>query len=226
MEKETGPIKLRRTEDRSQVLAEALCEDIVQGRFAPGEKLNEKELASRFDVSRGPVREALKRLAERNLVVLSPNAGAKVARHSAEDIIHLLDVREHLEGAAARLAAERMTAEEKKDLGMLFDAHALAVERTKDGSYIQHPEDLDFHYVIIRGSRNPHLFSILCSDLYPQMRLFRRRHKNTPGRGRRALEEHRWILAAINEGDPELAELLMRKHISASRENLKVMNGV
>ncbi|MEP3278753.1 MAG: GntR family transcriptional regulator [Stappiaceae bacterium] len=213
-------------QDRSHVLAEALCEEIVDGTFAPGEKLNEKELATRFKVSRGPIREALKRLAERNLVVLSPNAGAKVAQHTREDIIHLLDVREHLEGAAAKLAAERMTKEEKKRLGALFKAHALAVEAATDGSYVQHPEDLDFHYVIIKGSRNPHLFAILCGDLYPQLRLFRRQHKNTPGRGKRALHEHRWILNAIEDGDPELAELLMRKHISASKENLKMMDSV
>lgn len=226
MRDETAPIKPTNPPDRSQRLAKALGEKIVDGSFAPGAKLNEKELAEQFGVSRGPIREALKRLAERNLVVLSPNAGAKVATHSVEDIIHLLDVREHLEGAAAKLAARHMTKEEKRDLGTLFEAHALAVEATQDGSYIQHPEDLDFHFVIIRASRNPHLFSILCGDLYPQMRLFRRQHKNTPGRGKRALEEHRWILKAINDGDPDLAELLMRKHISASRENLKMMSGI
>ena len=206
--------------DKSEILAEALCEEIVEGAYGPGEKLNEKELATRFDVSRGPIREALKRLAERNLVVLSPNAGAKVAQHSTEDIIHLLDVREHLEGAAARLAAERMTDEEKLRLHALFDAHAVAVDAAEDGSYVQLPEDLDFHYVIIKASGNPLLFNILCGDLYPLLRMFRRQHKNVRGRGERALEEHRRILAAIDDRDAELAEILMRRHIAASRNNM------
>lgn len=210
--------------DKSEILAEALCEEIVDGAYGPGEKLNEKELATRFDVSRGPIREALKRLAERNLVVLSPNAGAKVAQHTTEDIIHLLDVREHLEGAAARLAAKRMTDEEKKKLHALFDAHVKAVHATDDGSYVQLPEDVDFHYVIIKASGNPLLFNILCGDLYPLLRMFRRQHKNVRGRGERALEEHRRILSAIDDGDAELAEILMRRHIAASRNNMSKAN--
>ncbi|MEM8539852.1 MAG: GntR family transcriptional regulator [Pseudomonadota bacterium] len=210
--------------DRSEILAEALCEEIVGGAFGPGEKLNEKELAARFEVSRGPIREALKRLAERKLVVLSPNAGAKVAQHTTEDIIHLLDVREHLEGAAAKLAAERMTAEEKQKLHTLFDAHVEAVNAAEDGSYVQLPEDLDFHYVIIKASGNPLLFTILCGDFYPLLRMFRRQHKNVQGRGVRALEEHRRILSAIDDGDAELAEILMRRHIAASRNNMSKAN--
>lgn len=206
--------------DKSEVLAEALCEEIVDGAYGPGEKLNEKELATRFDVSRGPIREALKRLAERNLVVLSPNAGAKVAHHTTDDMIHLLDVREHLEGAAARLAAVRMTQEERQKLHTLFEAHVKAVDAAEDGSYVQLPEDLDFHYVIIKASGNPILFNILCGDLYPLLRMFRRQHKNVRGRGARALEEHRRILAAIDDEDAELAEILMRRHIAASRNNM------
>ena len=210
--------------DRSEILAEALCEEIVDGAFGPGEKLNEKELAARFAVSRGPIREALKRLAERNLVVLSPNAGAKVAQHTTDDIIHLLDVREYLEGAAAKLAAERMTDEDKRKLHTLFDAHVEAVHAADDGSYVQLPEDLDFHYVIIKASGNPLLFNILCGDFYPLLRMFRRQHKNVQGRGARALEEHRRILSAIDDGDAELAEILMRRHIAASRNNMSTAN--
>lgn len=206
--------------DKSELLAEALCEEIIVGNFEPGAKLNEKELALRFDVSRGPIREALKRLAERNLVVLAPNAGAKVAQHSTEDIFHMLDVREHLEGAAAKLAAERMSSEERDNLHILFAVHEKAVRDAKDGAYIQSPAEVDFHYVIIKASGNPHLFKILCGDLYPLLRMFRRRHKAVPGRGERALEEHRRILSAIDDRDAELAEILMRRHIAASRSSM------
>lgn len=207
--------------DRSEVLAETLCEEIVRGDLHPGEKLNEADLAKRFDVSRGPIREALKRLAERKLVVFSPNAGARVVSHTLSDILNLLEVREHLEAAAAKLAAIHMTPDEKASLRRLFDEHVVAVGSDPDGSYYQHPEDLDFHYVIIKGARNPILFDILCGDLYPQLRISRRAHKIVPGRGARALEEHRRILVAIEEGDSEFAELLMRKHIVAAGEGLK-----
>lgn len=207
--------------DRSEDLAEALCVEIVEGRLRPGEKLNEAELAQRFDVSRGPIREALKRLAERNLVVVSPNAGARVIRPILPDILNLLEVRENLEAAAAKLAAIHMTPEEKKNLRDLYEAHVVAVAAAQDGSYFQHPEDLDFHYVIIKAARNPILFKILCRDLYPQLRMSRRAHKAVPGRGKRALEEHRRIMVAIEEGDPEFAEILMRKHIAAARAGLQ-----
>lgn len=213
-------MELQPPHDKSELLAEALCEEIIDGAYGPGDKLNEKELATRFDVSRGPIREALKRLAERNLVVLAPNAGAKVAQHTTDDILHLLDVREHLEGAAARLAAERMSQEEKEKLHALFEAHVETVNAAEDGAYVQPPEDLDFHYVIIKASRNPILFNILCGDFYPLLRMYRRQHKNVRGRGSRALEEHRRILAAIDDGDAELAEILMRRHIAASKNNI------
>ncbi len=209
------------TRDRSEVLAEALCKDIVTGQLQPGEKLNEMDLANRFDVSRGPIREALRRLAERHLVVFSPNAGARVVSYSLPDILHLFEVREHLEAAAAKLAAIHMSSEERINLRNLFDAHVTAVAATSDGSYFQYPEDLDFHYVIIKAARNPILFNILCRDLYPQLRITRRAHKAVPGRGERALEEHRRILVAIEERDPELAELFMRKHIAAAKEELR-----
>ena len=207
--------------DRSEALAETLCEQIILGHLGPGEKLNEVELATRFNVSRGPVREALRRLAERSLVVFSPNAGARVIRHSLDDILHLLYVREHLEGAAAKLAALEMTADEKAGLRKLLKAHSDAIAANRDGAYVQYSDDLDFHYVIIKASRNPILFNILCCDLYARLRIFRHHHKNTPGRGEKALEEHRRILMAIEEGDPELAELLMRRHIAAARDILK-----
>lgn len=212
--------------DRSEALAAALCEEIVEGRLLAGEKLNETSLAKRFDVSRGPIREALKRLAERKLVVFSPNAGARVARPILPDILNLLEVREHLEAAAAKLAAIHMTPKEKQKLRHLYEAHAVAVASAPDGAYLQYPEDLDFHYVIIRGARNPILFDILCRDLYPQLRLSRRAHKGVPGRGERALEEHRRILVAIEESDPEFAELLMRKHIAAAKKGLRSLSEI
>ncbi len=214
------------TRDRSEVLAELLCEEIVKGRLQPGEKLNEVELASRFEVSRGPIREALKRLAERSLVVFLPNAGARVASYSPTNILHLLEVREPLEAVAAKLAAIRMTPEERVYLRELLDAHVTEVAATPEGSYFQYTEDLDFHYVIIKAARNPILFNILCRELYPQLRLARRAHVAAPGRGKRALEEHRRILVAVEENDPELAELLMRKHIAAARDELRKLGDI
>ena len=103
-------------QERSEVLANILCEEIIRGQLKPGEKLSETVIASRFKVSRGPVREALRRLSERNLVDFIPNVGARVASTSLADMFHLMEVRESLEVLAAYLAAVKMTAAEKSHL--------------------------------------------------------------------------------------------------------------
>lgn len=206
--------------ERSEILADAICEEIVKGQLSPGEKLNEEGIAKRFNVSRGPVREALRRLSERKLVVFSHNAGARVVHHSLENILDLLEVRESLEASAAKLAAERMTFEQKTALRALFEDHVVFVSTNRTNSYLQSPEDLDFHYLIAKGSGNPVLINILCEDLYPHLMIFRRQHQHIPGRGEQALEEHRRILTAIEESESELAELLMHRHIAMAGESL------
>lgn len=199
------------------MLADRIGEEIVRGVLAPGEKLNEVALAKRFDVSRGPVREALRRLSERRLVVFSSNAGARVAVYTLADMLSLLEVREYLEGQAARLATQNMTPEQKAELHELFITHKAAVEASPTGVYFQGPEDFDFHYLIARGSRNPVLEALLCEDLYLLLRLCRSQHRKVVNRGRRAIEEHRRVMTAIEEGDAEMAEFTMRRHIAAAR---------
>lgn len=208
------------TRERSEILADAIYKEIVEGRLGPGEKLNEEVIAKRFNVSRGPVREALRRLSERKLVVFSRNAGARVVHYSLENILDLLEVRESLEASAAKLAAERMTFEQKTALRALFESHVVSVNTNQTNSYLQSPEDLDFHYLIAKGAGNPVLINILCEDLYPHLMIFRRQHQHIPGRGKHALEEHRRILMAIEERESQLAELLMRRHIAIASQSL------
>lgn len=207
-------------QEHSAALASRLGEDIVNGVLKASEKLNEAALAERYNVSRGPVREALRRLAERRLVVFTPNAGARVAAYKLEDMLNLLVVREALESLAARLAAQNMTPEEKLALRSLFEGHRVAVAAAPDGSYLQAPEDWDFHYLIAVGAHNPMLSNLLCDELYLVLRLCRTQHKRVTNRGRRALEEHYRILIAIEESDGDLAALQMQRHITASRKSL------
>jgi DNA-binding GntR family transcriptional regulator len=207
-------------DESSARLANRIGEEIVHGVLASGQKLNEVALAERFEVSRGPIREALRRLAERRLVVFTSNAGARVATYSLEDMINLMVVREALEGLAARLATEHMSPEQKTELAAVVSAQASSVEAYPDGYFLQAPEDLDFHYLIAQGSRNPNLVALLCDDLYLVLRLCRNQNRKVTNRGRRAFEEHRRILTAIEEGDAELAELCMRRHIAAARQSI------
>ena len=209
------------SQERSEVLANILCEEIIRGQLKPGEKLSETAIASRFKVSRGPVREALRRLSERNFVDFIPNVGARVASTSLTDMLHLMEVRESLEALAAELAAEKMTAAEKSRLEKLYTNHLSMFSRERINPYFQSPEDLDFHYAIAKGSGNPVLFKILCEDLYPKLLVCRSQHQYIMGRGAKALEEHKSILAAIGEGDPELASLYMIRHLQSARASLE-----
>jgi DNA-binding GntR family transcriptional regulator len=209
------------SQEKSEVLANILCEEIIRGQLKPGEKLSEAAIGSRFKVSRGPVREALRRLSERNLVVFVPNVGARVASTSLTDMLHLMEVRESLEVLAAGLAAEKMTTDEKSHLETLYQNHLSMFSKENKQPYFQSPEDLDFHYAIAKGSSNPVLVKILCEDLYPKLLVCRSQHQYIQGRGTKALEEHQLILGAIAEGDSELASIFMKRHLRSARASLE-----
>lgn len=220
MKKKPLPIP-NENQEKSEALANIICEEIIKGQLKPGEKLSEVAIGSRFKVSRGPVREALRRLSERNLVVFVPNVGARVASTSLTDMLHLMEVRESLEVLAAELSAEKMTAAERSRLEKLYKNHLSMFLKETGNHYFQSPEDLDFHYAIAKGSGNPVLFKILCEDLYPKLLLCRSQHQYIKGRGTKALEEHRFIAAAIAEKDTELAGIYMRRHLQSARISLE-----
>jgi DNA-binding GntR family transcriptional regulator len=208
-------------QEKSESLASIICEEIIKGQLKPGEKLSEVAIGSRFKVSRGPVREALRRLSERDLVVFVPNAGARVASISLTDMLHLMEVRESLEVLAAELSAEKMTAAVRSRLDTLYKNHLSMFSKEKNNHYFQSPEDFDFHYAIAKGSGNPVLFKLLCEDLYPKLLVCRRQHHYIRGRGTKAVEEHQLILAAIAEKDSELAGIYMKRHLQAARASLE-----
>ncbi len=202
----------------AEQLFRKLTEAILQGELPPGSKISEPLLARRYGVSRGPLREALHRLQERKLITRSANHGARVVEPTPQALGELFIVREALEGMAAREAALLAT---EAELAGLRDA-ILRLEMelqlvTIPQPYIDGSADRDFHVLIAQASRNPMLVALLCSELYPLLRLYRGRSNNTPARRRQAVREHRRILEAIEERDPELAELLMRRHIAAAR---------
>lgn len=192
---------------------------IVRGELSPGQKIGEAELSTMFGVSRGPLREAIRRLEGRGLVVRKPHSGTTVVAVSAEELVQLYYVREALEGMACRLAAQHMPDEEIAELHSLLKQHQLQIEQDQGQSYYQSEGDFDFHYRIVQGSRNEKLKQMLCGDLYHLVRMYRYRFSSAQGRPQQALAEHLRIVEAIADRDGELAELLMRRHIAASRRN-------
>ncbi|MEC8861066.1 MAG: GntR family transcriptional regulator [Pseudomonadota bacterium] len=209
----------------SQTLSDGAFERIqtaiVKGDIAPGTRLSEQYLSDTFGIGRGPLREAIRRLEGRRLVVRIPHAGVRVASLSVAELIELYYVREALEGMACRLAAQHMTEEEIAGLRQVLARHEQHAGLHTNESYYQQEGELDLHYLIIQGSRNHMLHELLCSDLYHLVRMYRYRFSTTPERPQQAFSEHHRIIEAIADRDGELAELLMRRHISASRRNIE-----
>ncbi|MNO76535.1 HTH-type transcriptional repressor CsiR [compost metagenome] len=194
---------------------------IVKGEIAPGSKISEPELARVYGISRGPLREAIHRLEGQRLLVRVPHVGARVVSLNHAELIELYEIRESLEGMACRLAAERMSTTEIDELRRVLETHERD-EAFKAGlGYYQQEGDFDFHYRIIQGSGNRTLTQMLCGELYQLVRMYRIQFSATPNRPHQAFAEHHRILDAIADRDGELAELLMRRHIGASKRNIE-----
>ncbi len=199
-------------------LSEELIKAIVKGQIPSGSKINEPELARAYQISRGPLREAIRRLEGLRLVVRIPHVGARVVSLGAEELLEIYHVREALEGMAARLAAVHMSQAEISALYRLLNLHEADIKQSGRCDYFQEGGDLDIHYRIIQGSRNARLMELLCGELYHLIRMYRYRCSQSPERPQAALHEHRHILAAIEQRDGEFAEMLMRRHISTARQ--------
>lgn len=205
----------------TDLLFERLSEAIVSGEFAAGSKLSEPRLAARFGVSRGPLREAIRRLEERKLVTRTLRQGVRVIVPSRTAAIELFEIREVLEGLAAREAALRRTPAEIEELRAMLARHAEVLASPDAMVYWQATANTDFHFLIARIARNGRLFDLLCGEYYTILRLYRMQHRIVPGRAQRALMEHGRIVDAIADGDGELAELLMRRHITTARAGIE-----
>ena len=193
--------------------------DIVEGAIPPGSKLSETELSTKYQVSRAVIREAINRLESCHLVERKANVGARIVSLTPEGLIQLYQVREALEGMAARLAAKNMSDEEIADLTALLDNHFQTVKGGE--SYYQEAGDLDFHYRIILGSKNQHLIEVQVNGIYHLIRMYRVQLGMAGPRVTTAFDEHKHVVQAIANRDEELAEMLMRRHILYSKNNIE-----
>lgn len=200
----------RRVGREVERLFKAMAEEILSGALAPGAKLSEPDLARRFGVSRGPLREAIRRLEERELVLRTPNAGGRVAVHTPAEILEAYHIREALEGMAARLAARYMTDAELAQLRRVFEAETA---RGRSAGYGN-----DFHMEIVRGAHNGRLRRVLNEDYYRLFQLWRRHCRWLRFGGEESWRDHGRILEAVENRDGECAEILMRRHIARLRE--------
>ena len=209
-------------EAKSPPLADTILGELLQriydGRLAQGDPINEAVIAEEFGVSRGPVREAVRRLQGIQLITREPYLKARVVTLTQEGARELFEMRMALEGVACRLAAQRMTEDEINDLLRELEQdrqRTLAGKNTKSTA-----KAFDFHERIVRGSRNSRIVDALCGDMYHLLRMYRRRSSAVPERKSQAYAEHWQIVRALRARDGELAESLMRAHVLRADEHL------
>lgn len=202
---------------KSQSLTDQLIEAIVNGKYSAGSKISETELATTFNVSRGPLREAIMKIQSLGLVEKVPHVGARVVKLTQTKLTEIYAVREALEGMAANLACQHITDQEIQTLSELLEQHKAHIHTVDGSSYCKQQGNDDFHYLIIKASRNSKLITLLCDELYHLQRMYRYQSPQTHSRPEIALQEHEHILIAIKNRDSELAEMLMRRHIKRSR---------
>lgn len=192
---------------------------ILNGDLPLGGVVNEVNLAERFQISRGPVREAVRRLQGLRLVTREPYTRARVVSLRRSDVIEIFQLREAAEGMACRLAAQYMPAADTQRLADdLEQAHSAFRNGPRTaGNETPH---LDVHMRIADGCGNKRIRHLLCDELYHLLRIYRARSGARPGRREQAFDEHWQIVRAIQLGDPDLAESLMRTHIRRATQSL------
>jgi DNA-binding GntR family transcriptional regulator len=187
-----------------------LSDEIVRGELAPGIALDEAALAQRFEVSRTPVREAIRLLAASGLVEARPHRSAVVARPDRSQLIAMFEALCELEMICAGLAAERMTKAEQAKLKQLHNALRQTVRRGEPLAYYQ--SNIDFHSAIYAGSHNAYIEKIT-TETRARIAPFSRAQFTTLGRLEKSYTEHDAIVSAILAGDRAAATAAMRIHI-------------
>jgi DNA-binding GntR family transcriptional regulator len=212
---------LEKSRTLSDQAMDMLVEAILRGDMEPGERIAEATLARKLGISRGPLREAIRRLEGKSLLVRKPHVGVSVASPSPEEILEVFQMREVLEGLACRMAARHMTGIELDRLERILGDHSTHSDLQDGRAYYQSSGDFDFHYQIIVASRSKRLIDTLLGDLYQFIRIFRYRASAKPGRAQKAFGEHMLILEALKARDQAAAEAAMRAHVARATETLR-----
>jgi len=214
---QAGPAAIDRAgHSLSDKVEDIVREQIISGARQPGERLNEAEIAAELAVSRGPIREAMQRLARDGLVRMESHRGAFVRTLDAGEVRALFEVRCSLECAAAALAAERARRDEIIALRELIASSRGAVESDLEPHY---PERLDLHAHIVGCSRNAALTRYL-RLVNLELKLVRARSGFQADRAPQALEEHVRVVEAIAARDPDAARAAMTVHMESALSSM------
>ena len=208
-------------------------ERILDGKYSPGSHLHEAVMATDLDVSRTPIRDALRVLANEKLLVYYPNRGYVVRNVDTKDVLDAYDVRGTLEGMACRVVAERGLDASKQSVFSSIIERGDKIFRSSRWGEEQRTQwralNTEFHYALLDASENRHLDPIMRqirffprifdSRLSPESEFFQKVH--TREQRLRSHRDHVHVVEAIFRREGTRAEALMREHVYANRELLR-----
>lgn len=200
---------------RADTIAKELEELIFDGTFADGDRLDEVRLAEQFGVSRTPLREALQRLSRSGLIELIPRRGAFVRQPGPVELMEMFEVMAEIEAVCGRLGAKRIS---DAALADLHDANLkcqAAIDAQDPDAY--YAENERFHRIIYQQSGNSFLSSE-AEALHRRLKPFRRQQLRLRGRMGQSMTEHKNIVEALEQGDPERAANVLRDHVAIQGE--------
>ena len=190
---------------------------LVEGRIAPGAKLNERELCELLKISRTPLREAIKRMAAEGLVDLLPNRGAVAVKLSETDVLHTFELLADLEGLSGELAAQRITAAEVAQVKALHYEMLAAFTRQDLPAYYR--LNAQIHAAINATARNP-VLSKTYGEVNARVQSLRFRTNQNQTKWRQAVKEHERMIEALEARDAAALRALLIEHLLRKRDTV------
>jgi DNA-binding GntR family transcriptional regulator len=215
----SSPVALRSvSESLHQEVAAQIRQRIFSGDFAPGAFVDEVAVCEQLQISRTPLREALKVLASEGLVRQEPRRGSFINEVTEQDLDEIFPVIALLEGRCAHEAAMKAS---DADLAALMILHE-RLQKSAKASRINDYYEANFaiHEAIILLANNKWLAQVI-GDLRKILKLARLQQLHAPGRLQQSLSEHMAVFAALQARDPQGAEAAMRTHLTRQREALR-----
>ncbi|CAM3583487.1 GntR family transcriptional regulator [Cytobacillus oceanisediminis] len=187
---------------------------ILEGEYQAGDRLVERELAAKLNISRTPIREALFRLESQGFVKTVPRKGVVISNISEDEVLEVFTILSSLEVLAVKLAAQRMDRETQKELDQKIQ-ELMELDGQAEENF--NSEHIHMNQLINKASKSPKLYEIL-SGLIDFIHMAANMGYETPGRRKDSLKEHIDIMKALRDRESEIAEYLMRIHIENSKK--------
>ncbi len=210
-------LEFLRTQSLASVVQHEIERMILSSELSAGEPVNENMLATRLSISRGPIREACRKLEQAGLLQFHVNRGMFVRELDLEEVLHLYEIRACLSELAGKLLAKKLSAKTLRHLTELVDRMADAIKA--NGLEAYYPLNLEFHKALMEGAGNPRLAAIY-SGMDKELHLFRRHSLESIPELMESNTEHRAIVDALSAANAEQAGLAMKQHILGGRRRL------